>query len=115
MMNCNRSGQLIILTTILLLSLVVLSASPVAATDAGDAGHHFHHNDIGLYIGSTTPFDEETGGQTAPAIGIEYERRFSPDVGALLMVQIVRGRELCGCRAAMNAPQIATFGQFPEH
>ncbi len=69
--------------------LILVSASPISAAETGDIGHHFHHNDIGVCIGGTTPVDEEVGGNTAPTIGVEYERRFSSTVGGVLMAEFV--------------------------
>ena len=69
--------------------LVLALASPIFAAENGVADQHFHHNDIGVFIGGTTPFNEEAGGKTAPTIGVEYERRFSPTIGGLLMAEFV--------------------------
>ena len=62
---------------------------PVSTTETGDGDLHMHHNDIGLFVGGTTPFDKDTGGRSAPTTGAEYERRFSSSVGAMVMAEYV--------------------------
>ncbi len=89
MTNENSAALTASVATLTLLLLSVVSASPVSASETGDADQHFHHNDIGVFVGGTTPFNEEAGGKTAPTIGVEYERRFSPTVGAVLIAEFV--------------------------
>jgi hypothetical protein len=76
----------VLLTTV---SFNLLSASPVSASEAGNAAHHFHSNDIGVFVGGTTPVDEKSGGETAPTLGIDYERRITAAIGVVFMAEIV--------------------------
>ena len=74
--------------------VVVLFAhtTSCAAEDAhGDDGHGFHPNEVGVFVGATTPFDEEVGGGTSFTIGVEYERRFTADIGVIALAEFARG------------------------
>lgn len=49
---------------------------------AADEEHHFHRNDVAVFLGATTPLDKARGGETSFTAGVEYERRFTRVLGA---------------------------------
>lgn len=59
--------------------------------DHADEDHHLHHNHIALFVGGTTPLDSASGGATSFTLGADYERRITPVLGALLLVDFAIG------------------------
>ena len=67
----------------------LLIAAVSFANENGEQGHHFESNEIGVFFGGTVPFDEIAGGYPGYTIGLEYERRLSPTIGAVLIAEYV--------------------------
>lgn len=67
--------------------LIAGAGAPLAGQSASsdghaDEGHHFHRNDVAVFLGATTPLDKARGGETSVTAGVEYERRFTRVAGA---------------------------------
>ena len=58
---------------------------------AAQDDHHFHYNDIGVFVGGTTPLDADAGGKTSFTLGADYERRFTAVVGIEVIGEFVIG------------------------
>lgn len=73
-------------------ALALAACLPASTAGAGDAGHagtgHDHRNDIALFLGSTNVDNTQR-----PTLGIDYERRLTPRVGAGVIADWVFGGE----------------------
>ncbi len=77
------------LVTILLVALCLPLAGQSGVEDSQADEHHFHHNDIGVFLGGMTPLSKTE--QTSFAIGVDYERRITQSIGVGVLVDFVFG------------------------
>ena len=57
----------------------------------GDDDHHYHDNHVAVFLGGTSPFDQERAGKTSFTVGADYERRFTQAVGAMALADFAFG------------------------
>ena len=77
-----------LIAVILWITLVVGNSVPSIASEDGTDTHP-NQNEIGVFFGGTTPFNEDAGGKTAPTIGVEYERKLNERFGVVALAEFV--------------------------
>lgn len=77
----------------LCLAFLLAAGAPLAGQEAGHAedDHGFHPNHIALFAGATTALNKEKGGTTSFTLGADYERRITPKVGVMGLVDFAIG------------------------
>ena len=73
-----------------IMALACLLVAPMSlANEDGNHESHFEPNEVGLFFGGTVPLDEFAAGHAGYTLGIEYERRFNPTFGAMIIAEYV--------------------------
>ena len=67
------------------------SGQTVSAGSHAEEEHHFHHNHVAVFLGATTPADQERAGKTSFTVGADYERRFTPALGVMALADFAFG------------------------
>ena len=75
---------------------VALVVALVGALAAGQASaqegeHHPHCNHVAVFVGGTTPLNEDAGGKTSFTVGADYERKLNDYVGAMVLADFAFG------------------------
>ena len=68
-----------------------LAGQTVSAGSHAEEGPHFHHNHVAVFLGATTPFDQDKAGKTSFTVGADYERRFTPALGVMALADFALG------------------------
>lgn len=68
-----------------------LAGQTVSPGSHAEEEHHFHHNHVAVFLGATTPFDQDKAGKTSFTVGADYERRFTPALGVIALADFALG------------------------
>ena len=70
------------------IAIAVLFVTPLPAKASDDHGA-FHPNEFGVFLGATAPEDKAIAGKADFTVGFDYERRFTPNIGVVALVDFV--------------------------